>query len=160
MPSLSDSARESILRFDLNIQRRHLLIYLAGLITVAIGTAIGVFPLRVSVAAGIFAGAAAGSGIFYWLYRRGVDRRILNPLWMATDICFVTLGIYATGGLGSPWFIWYITTTAAAAFVGGQRTIIAVGIGNTVAYLVVLRAMGQIRFFDTAFALAFTRMVF
>lgn len=159
-PMSGDSARESILRFDLNVQRRHLLVYCAGLVTSAIGAAIGVFPLNAAVAVAICAGAAAGSGVFYWLYSRGVDRRLLNPLWMATDIAFITLGIYATGGLGSPWFIWYVTTTAAAAFVGGRATIITVGVANTAAYLAVLAAMGQIHFFDTAFALAFSRMVF
>jgi signal transduction histidine kinase/CheY-like chemotaxis protein len=161
MPSPSaDSARESILRFDLNIQRRHLLVHLAGAITVAIGAAIGAFPLRIGLAIAIFASAAITTGGFYWLLRRGVDRRILNPLWMAVDICFVTLGIYATGGIGSPWFIFYVATTAAAAFVGDTRTIIAVGLANSVAYLAVLLAMGQIHFFDTSFALALARMVF
>ncbi len=159
-PLSADSARESILRFDLNIQRRHLLVYLAALVTSAIGALIGVFPMNAAIAVTLCAGAAAGSGVFYWLYWRGVDRRILNPLWMAVDIFAVTLGVYITGGLGSPWFIWYIATTAAAAFVGGRGTIIAVGVANTIAYLSVLVVMGQIRFFDTAFTLAFSRMLF
>ncbi|HEV2720712.1 MAG TPA: response regulator [Thermoanaerobaculia bacterium] len=159
-PLSADSARESLLRFDLNVQRRHLYVYAAALITSGIGSVIGVFPLNFPLAATLCAGAAIGSGVFYWLFWRGVDRRILNPLWMAVDVFVVTLGVYVTGGLGSPWFIWYVTTTAAAAFVGGAWTILAVGVANTVAYIGVLLLMGQIRLFDAAFTLAFSRMLF
>src|SRR5205823_2616888 len=85
-PLSADSARESLLRFDLNIQRRHLLVYVAALVTAAIGAFIGVFPMNAAIAVTLCAGAAAGSGVFYWLYSRGVDRRVLNPLWMTVDI--------------------------------------------------------------------------
>jgi signal transduction histidine kinase/CheY-like chemotaxis protein len=159
-PLSDDSVRESILRFDLNVQRRHLVIYLAGLVTAAIGAAIGVFPLKFATAVAICAIAAIGSGVFYYLYGRGIDRRILNPLWMATDIAVVTACVYATGGLASPWFVWYLTPTATAAFVGSRRTILAMSVANTVAYLGLLAAMGQIHFFDAAFTLAFARMLF
>src|SRR5689334_17831512 len=106
-PVSADSARESVQRFDLNVQRRHVVIHAAGLVTAIIGAALHVFPLKIATAVAISAAAAACSGIYYWLYRRGIDRRILNPLWMATDVVVVTAGIYATGGLPSPWFIWY-----------------------------------------------------
>jgi signal transduction histidine kinase/CheY-like chemotaxis protein len=159
-PLSADSARESILRFDLNVQRRHLYVYCAALATALIGSALGVFPLNAALAVALCGGSAVSSGIFYWLYRRGVDRRILNPLWMAVDVLAVTVGVAVTGGLASPWFIWYLTTTAAAAFVGGRWTIVAVGVTNTAAYLTVLLLMGQIHLFDTAFTLAFARMLF
>jgi len=159
-PLSADSARESILRFDLNVQRQHLYVYFAALVTAGIGSAIGVFQMNPAVAVTLCAGAAAGSGVFYWLFWRGVDRRILNPLWMALDIVVVTLGVYVAGGINSPWFIWYITTTAAAAFVGRRLTIIVVGVANTVAYLAVLLLMGQIHLFDSNFTLAFARMLF
>jgi signal transduction histidine kinase/DNA-binding response OmpR family regulator len=159
-PLSADSARESILRFDLNVQRRHLLVYAAALVTSLIGAFIGVFPLNAALAVTLCAGAALSSGVFYWLYARGIDRRILNPLWMAIDIVVVTLGVYVTGGLSSPWFIWYLTTTAAAAFVGGRGTIIAVGVANTAAYLTILLIMGHVQLFDAAFTLAFARMLF
>src|ERR1044071_1881876 len=159
-PLSADSARESILRFDLNVQRRPLYVYCAALVTAGIGSMLRVFPLNAALAVTLCAGAAVSSGIFYWLYWRGVDRRILNPLWMAVDIVAVTVGVYVTGGAGSPWFIWYLTTTAAAAFVGGRWTIVAVGVTNTIAYLSVLLLMGQIHLFDTDFTLAFARMLF
>ena len=156
----ADSARESILRFDLNLQRQHLVIYCAGLVTAGIGAAIGVFPLKLPTAVAICAFATICSGIFYWLYQRGVDRRILNPLWMAADIVVATACIYVTGGLASPWFVWYVTPTAAAAFVGGRRTIVTMMVANTAAYLSLLAFMGQIHFLDRAFTLAFARMLF
>src|SRR5436305_5245566 len=159
-PMSDDSARESILRFDLNVQRRHLVIYIAGLVTAAIGAAIGVFPLKLATAVTICAIAAICSGVFYFLYSRGIDRRILNPLWMGADIAVVTACVYVTGGLASPWFVWYLAPTAAAAFVGGRRTIIAMSVASTAAYLGLFAAMGQIYFFDTELAFAFARMLF
>jgi len=159
-PLSPESARESVLRFDLNIQRRHFLVYTAALVTAIIGTSLNVFPLYWRIAAPSWVGACAATTIFYLLYARGIDRRILNPLWMASDVLFVTLGIYATGGIVSVWFIWYLATTSATAFVGGRRTVITVSVANSIAYLGLLLAMGQIRFFDAAFVLALTRMLF
>jgi len=159
-PLSPESARESVLRFDLNIQRRHFAVYTAALITAIIGSSLNVFPLYWSIAAPSWVGACAASAVFYLLFARGVDRRLLNPLWMATDILFVTLGIYATGGIVSVWFIWYLATTSATAFVSGRRTLITVSVANTIAYLGLLLAMGQVHFFDAAFVLALTRMLF
>jgi len=159
-PLSPESARESVLRFDLNVQRRHLLVHTAGLVTAAIGAVLGVFPLRLGIALPSWAGACTASVVFYWLFKRGADRRILNPLWLTVDIVFVTLGIWATGGIGSPWFIWYLTTAAAAAFVGGRVTVIVVGIANTLCYLAVLYAMGDVRSVNENFLLAITRMLF
>jgi signal transduction histidine kinase/CheY-like chemotaxis protein len=159
-PLSPDSARESILRFDLNVQRRHFFVYTAVAITSGLGAAIGVYPIRVGLAVAVWLGACASSAIYYQLYRRGADRRMLNPLWMATDVVFITLGVYATGGIGSPWFIWYIATAAAASFVGGTATVISVSTANTIAYLAILYAMGQVHFFDRNFGIAFARMFF
>jgi len=155
-----ETARESVLRFDLNIQRRHILVYGASLLTAGIGALLKVFPLRLSVAIPAWIGACFATGLFYLLFKRGVDRRILNPLWMATDILFITIGLYATGGINSVWFIWYLTAAASAGFVGGPRTIVTVFIANTVAYLGLLLLMGQVHFFDPPFFLALTRMLF
>src|SRR5437588_2088279 len=110
-PLSADAARESILRFDLNVQRRHLLVYTAALVTVGVCAALRVIPLQIGAAIGIWAAACACSGVFYLLYERGIDRHLLNPLWMAADVLFVTIGVYATGGLGSPYYIWYIATS-------------------------------------------------
>jgi signal transduction histidine kinase/DNA-binding response OmpR family regulator len=155
-----ESARESVLRFDLNVQRRHFLVFGAGLAAAFTGAALGVFPLNLKLALELWFLNCAATGVIYLLFKRGIDRRILNPLWMAVDIFVVTVGIYATGGLVSVWFIWYLTTASAAAFVGGRGTVLVVSFANSICYLGLLLWMGQIHLFDQPFFLALTRMLF
>src|SRR5688572_11906506 len=113
-PHMSTSAPEpsSVLRFDLAIQRNHLLVYTLALMTALAGRALGVIPLRIDVALLLWAGACVSSIILSALYKRGFDRRALNFAWMASDIFFLTLGVYATDGIDSPCFIWYAATAS------------------------------------------------
>ena len=57
-------------------------------------------------------------------------------------------GVAITGGLDSPWYIWYLASAAGAAFAATKRTVFVVCVANAAAYLVVLIWMGHIRFFD------------
>src|SRR4051794_4526852 len=99
--------RDSVRRFDLAVQKSHLAVYAAALVTALLGAALGVFEIRYVSAILAWAFACACAIAFHELYKRGVDRRILNPLWLTVDAGFVTLGVYVTGGIRSPWFIWY-----------------------------------------------------
>ncbi|HEV7242945.1 MAG TPA: response regulator [Thermoanaerobaculia bacterium] len=150
----------SVLRFDLAIQRNHLLVYTLALFTAFAGRALGVFPLRVDFALGIWAFACACALALGALYKRGLDRRYLNAVWMANDIILLTICVYATGGIDSPCFIWYAATASAAAFAGGRKAAWIGSAANTVAYLGLLLWMGQISFFDAPMGLAVTRMLF
>src|SRR5829696_6406577 len=119
--------RESVLRFDLAMQKSHALVYTAAFITSLAGKALGVFTLKLGVAAAAWIGAVACAMAMYALFARGVDRRLLNPIWIAVDIAFVTVGVAATGGIGSPFFIWYLAAASGAAFALGKRAAYLVG---------------------------------
>ena len=150
----------SVLRFDLAIQRNHLLVYTLAFLSALAGRALGVFPLRIDVAVLLWGLACASALVLYALYKRGLDRRYLNAVWMANDIFLLTLGVYATGGIDSQCFIWYAATASAAAFAGGRKAAWIASAANTVAYLGLLLWMGQISFFDAQMGLAVTRMLF
>ncbi|MGZ5474683.1 MAG: response regulator, partial [Thermoanaerobaculia bacterium] len=94
------------------------------------------------------------------LYKRGLDRRYLNPVWMANDILLLTICVYATGGIDSPCYIWYAATASAAAFAGGRKAAWIASGANVVAYLGLLYWMGQVSFLDPPMGLAITRMLF
>jgi signal transduction histidine kinase/CheY-like chemotaxis protein len=150
----------SVLRFDLAIQRNHLFVYTLGFLTGVAGMAFGVFPLNRAAAIGIYAASCASAVTLTFLYRRGIDRRWLNPVWMAVDIALVTIGVYASGGIGSPWYIWYIASATAAAFASGRTAAYAVSATNTVCYIGLLVLMGQAVPFNGVMLLAITRMLF
>src|SRR6185295_17643832 len=101
--------------------------------------------------------------VLVWIYRRNLGRRLgirLEPAWMAVDVVLITYGVYVTGGAASPFFIWYLASASAAAFVAGRRAAFAVGVASTLCYLGVLTLMGQIQGLDPTFWLAATRMGF
>ncbi|MBV9475704.1 MAG: response regulator [Acidobacteria bacterium] len=154
------AAVSSVLRFDLAVQRNHLLVYTLGLLTSLAGRALGVFPLRLEVAFLVWGLACASSVLLSILFRRGVDRRHLNPLWLAIDVFFVTVGVYATGGIISPWFIWYMAASSVAAFAVGKKAAYAVSLVNACAYVGLLFAMGQATFVNDVLLLAVARMLF
>ena len=154
------SSSASVLRFDLAFQRNHLLVYSLALLTALAGKFLGVFPLRLDVAITYYLFACLSSVGLYFLFARGIDRRFLNPIWLTIDIFYVTLGVYVTGGIGSPWYIWYVASAAAAAFAIGKQAAYWASIFNTAGYLTTLYLMGQATFFDDAMLLAISRMVF
>jgi signal transduction histidine kinase/CheY-like chemotaxis protein len=154
------SDRESVLRFDLAVQKSHALVYTAAILTVLAAHALGVFVLNMKVGIIVVLVFLLCSVVTYALFRRGIDRRILNPIWIVTDIFLVTLVVYATGGVASPWFIWYLTTAASTAFAVGKRASYLVSVANAVAYITVLVVMGQATFVNNVMLLAFTRMLF
>ena len=150
----------SVLRFDLAIQRNHLFVYTLGLLTGFAGAALGVFPLKLGWALFIWGCGCLSATIFYLLFRSGIDRRYLNPLWLTVNVSMVTVGVYASGGVKSPWFIWYIASATVAAFAIGKTAAYLVSIGNTIAYIGTLLLMKQVAFWDASMLLALTRMLF
>ncbi|HEX6087417.1 MAG TPA: response regulator [Thermoanaerobaculia bacterium] len=149
-----------MLRFDLAIQRNHLFVYTLGFLSALAGMAFGVFPLNIGAAVTIYAGACLSAATLWFLYRRGIDRRFLNPVWMTVDIALVTIGVYFSGGAPSPWFIWYLACSTAAAFAVGRNAALGVAIASTLAYVGLLMFMGQAVPFNGVMLLAITRMLF
>ena len=158
--SMIAAAPSGVLRFDLAIQRNHIFVYSLGFISAMAGMALGVFPLRLPAAIAIFIASIASTQVLSLLYRRGVDRRWLNAVWMAIDVALATIGVYASGGADSPWFIWYIACSTAAAFAVGRGAAAAVSIACVVSYVGTLLLMGQATFVNEVMTLALTRMLF
>jgi signal transduction histidine kinase/DNA-binding response OmpR family regulator len=154
------SAPSGVLRFDLAIQRNHLLVYTLGFLCALGGMALGVFPPSVPMAIAIYAAAVASALTLSMLYRRGIDRRWLNAVWMTVDVALATVGVYASGGADSPWFIWYIACSTAAAFAVGRRAAVVVTLACVVSYMGLLMLMGHATPFNHAFTLAAARMLF
>jgi signal transduction histidine kinase/CheY-like chemotaxis protein len=154
------SDRASVLRFDLAVQKSHPLIYTAAFITAVAAHALGIFVLNVPVSVAILLISVASSAAMYALFRRGGDRRVLNPIWIGIDIAMVTMGVYATGGISSPWFIWYVATASSTAFAVGKKACYVVSLANAAAYICVLMLMGQASFVNSVLLLAAVRMLF
>ena len=154
------SDRESVLRFDLAVQKSHPLVYTAAFVTALAAHALGVFVLNVPTAVAILLIELVCAGTVYTLFRRGGDRRILNPIWIGMDIILVSAGVYATGGIVSPWFIWYLATAASTAFAVGKKASYIVSVVNAAAYVAVLLFMGQAAFANPVLLLAIVRMLF
>jgi signal transduction histidine kinase/DNA-binding response OmpR family regulator len=157
---MSPRAPEPVVRFDLAIQRNHAFVYVIAMLVGFAGNLLGVYPLRLDVALLVLAISTVSAIVLYSFYRRGVDRRFLNPFWMATDILCCTLCVYGTGGIISPWYIWYAAAASAAAFASGKTAAYAVSVAGVVAYIGTLMLMGQASFTNSVMLLAFTRMLF
>ena len=154
------SDRESVLRFDLAVQKSHVLAYTAAFLTSLAGYALGVFVLNIPAAVAVWLISLACPAAIYALFQRGISRQILNPIWIVADLLLVSVCVYGTGGIGSPWFIWYLASAAATAFAVGKRASYIVCAANAAAYIAVLMAMGQAWFVNDVLLLAAARMVF
>ncbi|HYO75598.1 MAG TPA: response regulator [Thermoanaerobaculia bacterium] len=152
--------QSSVVRFDLAIQRNHIFVYSLSFLLGLAGGALGVYPVRRDLAVLVLVISCVSAGTLYALYKRGVNRRYLNPVWMTVDVICATLGVYATGGIISPWYVWYGAASSAAAFASGKTAAYAVSIANAASYIGLLLLMGQATFTNDVLLLAFTRMLF
>ncbi|HEX6641760.1 MAG TPA: response regulator [Thermoanaerobaculia bacterium] len=157
---MSPRAPEPVVRFDLAIQRNHAFVYTLGFLLSLIGPLLGVFPIRLSVALVVLVLSVSSAIVLWSLYRRGIDRRYLNPIWMAIDVLCCSLCVYGTGGIDSPWYVWYAAAASAAAFASGKTAAYAVSIASFVAYLATLMLMGQATLTNGVMLLAITRILF
>jgi signal transduction histidine kinase/CheY-like chemotaxis protein len=157
---LLDPGRDSILRFDLAVQRNRLLVYFAALLTSLVGRALHVFTLGLDEIVLVWLASSAIIIAFYFLYRAGANRNILNACWIVSDLIFITLCVYMTGGAKSPWYLWYLAPAAGSAFVIGKRAAYITGVANAITYLGLLFWIGEAWLWNDVFYLAVTRMVF
>jgi diguanylate cyclase (GGDEF)-like protein len=150
-------------RFHQRAQRDRGIAFTVAAIFALIAHVSGFVVLETTPALGLLAFAYATSLLFFYLHgmpwsRRNTER--IAAAWLACDIGLVTSMIYMTGGVASPWFLWYLACAGAAAFVGGLRWVIVVAATSAVAYLGVLTAMGEIRGVDSAFYYAAAQITF
>jgi len=158
-PSL-EPLRESVLRFDLAVQRSRVFAYFAALITALVGWSLHVFDVDLLQILLVWIASSALAGTSYFLLRAGGPRDLIHPLTLLGDIAFITVGVWLSGGVNSPWYLWYLAPASAAAFVMGRRAAYVTGILNSIAYLSVLLAMGQATIGNDVFYTAIARMVF
>jgi signal transduction histidine kinase/CheY-like chemotaxis protein len=152
--------RESVLRFDLAVQKSRLLAYVAVLITALVGRSLHAFEISLSDIFVMWFASSALIVAFYFLFRAGARRTLLNPLWIGSDIIFITVGVWMTGGIDSPWYLWYLAPASAAAFVIGRRATYITGILNSIAYVAILLVISRSPIGSPVFYTAVTRMVF
>ena len=102
----------------------------------------------------------------FWSYcfliieRRQLDTRWgvnLSPIWMATDLINVCVGVYVSGGLSSPWYLFFFSNSLAASFVSGWMTAVVIGVASIVSYLGTLWALDQLH--DAGLGIAVGRMM-
>jgi signal transduction histidine kinase/DNA-binding response OmpR family regulator len=149
------------LRLALALQRSRLAVYSLAAAAAIAGKWSGVIPTSWGQGLPLLAVGLGSCLVFEWAYRRRFDAFVpLRPLWMATDVVIVTWGVGITGGLQSPWFVWYLSNTGAAAFAAGLRAAALVAVANAFAYVGALAALGQITGFDGTLAEAFARLGF
>src|SRR5688572_33227636 len=87
---MSPRAPEPVVRFDLAIQRNHVFVYLLGFSIGYAGNLLGVYPVRMWVALLVLGVACTSAVVLSALYRRGVDRRLLNAVWMTFVMMYPT----------------------------------------------------------------------
>jgi signal transduction histidine kinase/DNA-binding response OmpR family regulator len=149
------------MRYNLAVQRSRLAVMLvmAGVVVVARLTDVLAFDLVGGVAACTIALASVPA--FMLLQRRarsGEVQRRLNIAWMVGDIGLTCWTIYLIRDASPLWLIWFLTNTAAAAFVAGRRAALAVMAGSCAAYLLLLVGMGKIQGLDHELSLACGRL--
>ena len=150
------------LRFQLAVQRSRMVVYTVGWFSGLAADLGGVLHADHVQGVSLVMVAYLSGALFAQAYRRGLDRRLgfdLAPFWLGLDVLLTSWGVSLTGGASSPWFIWYLATASAAAFVLGRGTWLVM-LGSTLAYLGALWWHGDLRGADATFWLALTRMGF
>ncbi len=156
-----DQTEEGRLAVNLAVQRSRGIAFLGMYAVAMIGRLAGVLDFDYRWAHALAATTFGSAVVFHELYRHGLDRRWkvqLNGVWMACDVVFITWMVYLTHGSSSLWLVWYLSNTAAAAFVAGGRATLRVALANCAAYLLLLVLLGEIRGFDRALGEALIRL--
>src|SRR5262245_49086878 len=144
-PPAHSSPGEAQRHFMVAIQRTRVVVYSLASALAIVARLTGVIqapPVSGLVAmGGVLSGFALAE-----VYRRGLGAHAaarLQVVWLVLDAVLVSLSVALSGGLGSPWFVWYLANVCAAAFVGGRTTARWVALLDVAGYLAVLAAMGQ-----------------
>jgi signal transduction histidine kinase/CheY-like chemotaxis protein len=137
-------------RFKLAVQRSRILFYTFASIVALLYEAIGVFSVGVPFILMLGSLAILSAVILYLTYRHWW-RVNLDPLWFLLDGALVTWMVYATGGVESPWFPWYVASMSEAAVVGGFRWAVVMALLDSIGYMAVLMGLGQVTFPSDAF---------
>ncbi|MDQ1347170.1 MAG: hypothetical protein QG573_539 [Acidobacteriota bacterium] len=148
-------------RFNLAVQRSRLgvMLLMAGVVVVARSTGVIDFDLvGGTVACGL---GLASVPLFMALQGRARSASAalrINVGWMLVDIALICWTIFLIRDSAPLWLIWFLTTTTAAAFVGGRRVAFVIMAVCCTAYIALLVAMGKVTGLDHELALACGRL--
>jgi len=151
------------LRFRLAVQKRRGFIYFVAGILALFFTWLGALDVQATTLVALYGIAVASSVVMYAYYRWRTDSRwdgTADAIWVVADIILMTATVAFTGRADSPWYVWYVATLSAPAFVWGQRAVLMVSAGNISAYLGVLWWSGAIKGFDGSLLSPLVRIVF
>jgi diguanylate cyclase (GGDEF)-like protein len=162
-PRPREASQDVRARFELAVQKSRAIVYALAVLLGLVGRIAGAFPFPLLAAPAYLAISLSTAALFHEIYRRGMDRRWrFNPaaVWLGIDVVLISWAVALSGGIASPWFIWYLADTFAAAFAEGAAAAVAVAAINAVAYVAVLLMLGQVTGFDHNLALAVSRLAF
>ncbi|MGK2856472.1 MAG: response regulator [Thermoanaerobaculia bacterium] len=155
-PSVTNpsSDTEGLLRFHVAMQKSRVLVYASSFLIGYGAILAGV--MKASVAAGLMlmATGIVSALVIWFLYERGLGQVAGTELgWVSLwiDAFLVTWGVYISGGAESPWFLFYLANTAAAAFLGGRASAYIIATVNAAGYIGAVVLSGSARPFDPGF---------
>ncbi len=144
---------EGRLAVNLTVQRSRAIAFFGMYVVALAGRLIGALDFDYRWANALLGTTLASTVVFYQLYRHHLDRGWgieLSVVWMTCDVAFITWMVHLTHSSSDLCLVWYLTNTAAAAFVGGHRASLRVAVANCAAYLLLLVMQGEIRGLDRA----------
>ena len=149
------------LRFFIAFQKSRAAFYGLAVASALVAEWLRVIKVSGTSFAAIFGVGMLSVAVFLWLYRRRDEAGALRlaPWHVAFDVVLVSWGVTASGGVQSPWWIWYLAVAGGAAFLGSKVLTSIAAAGCVAAYMAALWWMGE---FASAgnLALAVTRMIF
>jgi signal transduction histidine kinase/CheY-like chemotaxis protein len=157
------SSNDGLLRFNLAMQRSRAFVYLFALGFGTMAIRVGVLEGSLLLGYAVIGVGVASAILLYMAYRAGLDRRLgWNIFWlgMLVDVAAVTMGVYYTGGVRSPWYLFYLAISASAAFAAGAVAAWVISSLNAAAYLGLLLGTGLVRPLDTDFYYALYQIGF
>src|SRR5260221_11424239 len=101
---MSAATSDSVRRFDLAVQTSHLGVFTIAFIVALVGRGLGVFALSLKWAIAGWRMSSAAPLFFRELFKRGVDRRLFNPMWMTAALAWHTIAVPGTAGRTVPYF--------------------------------------------------------
>ena len=144
-------------------QRNRAITYAVAGASIALSRAAGMLDVHYLASLAVFAVGmltVAGFALAARRAERANRRADLAPWWIACDMLLVTAMVWLTGGVSSPWFLWYLGCAGAAAMHLGLRLAVAGGLASALLYFGVLAGLGQLRGPGQVLFLATAHMVF
>jgi diguanylate cyclase (GGDEF)-like protein len=154
---------DSLLHSELVTQRNRAVTYAVAGAAMLLTRVVGLYDVHYAWNLAIFGLGILSVGCFSLLAMRAqrANRRAnVAAWWIACDMVLVTAMVCATGGVSSPWWVWYLGCAGAAMTHLRLRLAVAFAAVAAFLYFGALAAMGQIGVLDHGFYLAALKLVF